>query len=233
MYDVDVKRKVLCGVPLIDYIPKEVENKRIIFFLHGYSCSKTNGSFENCLQLSTRGFRVISIDAYGHGERMEKPFPQGNYKKEMENFYKLMERTAFDVKEIYSNHFQTIYPSLNLVGESMGGMLSFIIPTIVPEVYGIGSVVGSPSLLTYGYEDMIYNKCNEEEIKGTLDYLERYDAMYNLELFKNKKIYIINGKQDDFVPGKHAEEFVRQLWTRFNKQDIISYFRDCNHWSPD
>ena len=230
--DVIVKHRVLDGIPLYDFEPINPPFQRLVIFQHGYTMNKEDGAWAQCMHFATRGFRTIALDAYGHGERYTKPLQYDDYQREMVYFYELIEQTALDIKTVYESHYKIDYPTYNIAGESMGGMLTFMVGCIMDGLAGIASIVGSPSLIEYGYQDMLDHDCNESDIKGMLDHLKDYDAMEHLERFRRIPIYMINGLRDHVVPKKYAESFKQKIEELYDDTLITYVTVDCDHWVP-
>lgn len=230
MNKIEITKRKLNGITVLEYNPIGVEKERLVFYVHGFTMNKEDGSTTGAYHFASRGFKVVIMDAFGHGERMTKKLQYSDYKKEMEYFYEIIENTAEEIKKMYEDYYKEDFPQFNIVGESMGGMLTYMVGCITEGLSGIGAIVGSPSLLQYGYDDMEYNKCKKDEYMGMLDHLSKYDAMEHLELFVDIKIYMLCGTKDDVVPKKYSEKFIKIMKEKYGKDDIIYHEVDSGHW---
>ena len=232
VYNVEVTYKNLSGIHVYEFAPVNPDRDRLVIFQHGFTMNKEDGSWNQCMHYASRGIKAVAIDAYGHGERKTKQLQYDDYLTEMKYFYEIIVNTAHDIKNLYETHYKDQYPVFNIAGESMGGMLTFMVGCITPNLKAIASVVGSPSLVFYGYEDMAYHNCDDKQYAGMLDNLEVYDAMSHLEKFLDVKMYFINGTRDMVVPKKYAIEFKRIMEETYQKNDIVYKEVDCDHWVP-
>ena len=197
MNKVIVEKKYLEGVPLYEYRPVDINLNKLVFYQHGYTMNKEDGAHVQAMHYASRGFTVVAIDAYGHGERHTKPFPKESYHTEMLYFYEIIKNTTEDFIKLYKNHYEKEFPVLNVSGESMGGMITYMLAGVLENVKAIAPVVGSPSIVRYGYDDMITNGCEEETIKGMLEYLQKYDGFTNIPRFIDMPMFCLCGTQDD------------------------------------
>lgn len=226
------EKLVLNGIPVAIYNDKNNKNKKpLLFYFHGLTGNKDNIMNRGYI-LAKKGFYVVAIDAYMHGERKTKYFKE--VMKRHDSYIEIVNviiQTAKDAKEIYYRFFKDsnflLKNQVYIFGVSMGAGISFVLGTILREVKAISTIVGSPSL----YE---FFKLKQQEYKWegnyffdkNTEYYKKYDPLIHYKKFGNKLIYMGCGERDINVPPVFAKR-LKEL--RPNNTILEMY--DIDHFS--
>ncbi|XMB86703.1 alpha/beta hydrolase [Mycoplasmatota bacterium WC44] len=221
-----VETKKVFGVPLIEYRLLSDEPKPTIFFVHGIKRCKEYVE-EYALGFVNRGYNVISLDAYLHGDRKKR----GMTDRDLELKYAdIVIMTGEDINTLYKNHY-SIKPYVDndnvyVAGISMGGAVAFYTGTIMDDIKGIISVIGNPSFvsfLDYSSELVGVPFPNEERNRLSL-----FDPLLHYKDLIGKSILMINGTKDRRVPVIYSEELFRKLKEE-EYDNIVFKLYDVDH----
>lgn len=184
----------------------------MIFFFHGFASERKSGIATRGTELANQGFYVISMDAYLHGERMPNYFKDLSYGDKQKEIVNIQIQTALDAKRIFNKFYSrskyVISDEVYSFGVSMGAGSSIYLSSILDEVNGVVSMLGSPAFSDfYKYKQKEYNwEFNLNYFNNLNSYLE-HDPYLNSEIYKDKNIYFAGGSNDTVVPAIYAENF--------------------------
>ncbi len=200
--------------------------KKLLFLQHGIYGKKEK--VMNLLGVSfvKLGYHVVEIDAYKHGYRGEKPFiNQDKDQAELETM-DVVEQTAFDIKAIYEHYYQNFYPSVNIVGISMGGLIAYYLSTIVDNIDQLVALISSPKFLeaanyTFPKErQALYD--NSEEV---LNKVKAMDPSEKVKKMSFERLIMLNGIHDQVIPYTQSETF----YHKHKALNIIFKTYDAEH----
>lgn len=220
-------------IPLVECYLDDNKNKPLIFFNHGFTSNKEQGAYHYIFELAKRGFYVVCIDAYMHGERIKEPFISGTHKTKQQHMFEVIMQTGHDIKNLYNNYYKNNFKDVYIMGESMGGAVSYFTATIFNEVKGIISIIGSPSFVEFCEYKIDKQGWDKNRYMDFLNDLEKHDPIKKINLFKDKKILMVNGSEDEIVPYIWAEKLYEELTiNNINPNVDFKLFR-CGHSSPE
>jgi alpha-beta hydrolase superfamily lysophospholipase len=220
------------GIPIIECKNDTNEEKKLLFILHGYMSNKESVA-NYCLKLAKMNYHVITIDAKKHGERIEEPFITGSDAETDSEFLDIVLNTSQDLKMIYENYYKKEYSELNLMGISMGGILSFYTATLIKEVNLIVPIIGTPSFYEFIKYKITSDKMPININESDIEKLKYIEALNHIEKFTNKNIFILNAKEDNVVPEKWSKEFYNNIINHHNYKNLNTKIKfksyDCGH----
>jgi len=226
-----LQNKNILGYEVYECVNNDVNPRGLIFFQHGYTRTKDD-VIDYMKKVAELGFTAVAIDAYEHGVRQTAPLPRDeDYIKEMAFYYHIVVETAKDYIRLFENYYVHKFPSFSMVGESMGGQIIYMVGCKKNELKNIGAIVGSPSLIDYGYEDLIDNHATIDD-PNMLDHLSEWDGFYHLDKFKDKHIYMLCGTKDKVVPRKWSQQFKTLMEEQFHTKTIVYEEVERDHWIP-
>lgn len=220
--------KWIHGVPLIECFSDGYEDKKLIFYCHGYTCKKED-TYESIIELAKLGFFVVSIDAVNHGERIEEHYMEMSQEERDLKFFEIIQRTANDIKSLYEHHYKTQYAELVIMGVSMGGMISYLGATIIDGVKAIVPIIGTPSFVAFAKHSMAEAGVDLATQDEAIQELTPIDPMNHLKKFENMKILMIGGTQDEVVPCKWNKELYQLLVEHKITKEALCYEYDAGH----
>lgn len=203
-------KKVINGIPLIEFTPNNTSPIGVFFLVHGHTCSKDPmyfGSFPQ--RITDLGYLVVSIDAYKHGDRIEEPYLSGQDYEKTEAMLDVIQRTCVDIKYLYENVYQKIGGKLGILGISMGGHIVFQMPKHIQKIDFLLPLIGSPDLRRH-YLEMKSHVINATRMNGLIplfSILHNEESIYN----KNTLMYIVEGKNDTIVSYRNAFDFYTKM----------------------
>jgi len=228
------KQMIFDGIPFSIYYQDDKKPKPLIFFFHGFGSNRITGIGDRGDILASKGFYVIAIDAYLHGEREAEFYSKLSSFDKQKEIINITMRTAKDAKHLYDKYFKNWNDILKYkvyaYGVSMGAAVTFYLGTIMDELKTIVSIVGSPSFyqfyqakkITYKWEDDYYYNANLNSYKVECPLL-------NYQRLANKNIFMANGDKDTVVPLKYAKE----LYKKLSSNNVLFKTYDTAHCSTE
>jgi len=210
--EIIVKDKYLDGIPVTTYYYNDGQTKPVIFFFHGFAGSRKGSISTRGTDLAKLGFYVISLDAYLHGERMPDYFNNLSYGDKQKDIVNIQIQTAKDAKHIFNKYYArnkyVKHDEVYTFGVSMGAGSAIYLASIMDEVNGVISMLGSPSFIEfYKYKQKEYNWDMDITYFNNLNSYIEHDPFLNYELYKDVNIYFAGGSKDTVVPAIYAENF--------------------------
>lgn len=206
-------KKILFEIPVIEYYdPEQTTFKGIVFLVHGHHGNKELRGLESIpLGFMERGYFVVSVDAYKHGERIEVPYtlPDSGIDTTLA-MPEVIYHTIQDIIYLFENHYQKIADKMIVLGTSMGGHVAFQMPKYYANTFMILPMIGSPDFQNHYFvtkKDILKDKidlCKDEVNALRIDDLKPY---------LKTKIGIFNGIDDFIVEIRFVEPFVNKLKT--------------------
>ncbi len=232
-YGVVVKEDlVYSGIPFTIYYKNDNMEKPILYFFHGFGSDRNEGIMGRGEELAERGFIVVAMDAYLHGERTTEYFKNLSYGEKQKEIVNIQLQTAMDAKMLFDKYFK-YWENVNMTktyayGVSMGAGSAFYLATIMDELKTFVSIVGSPSFYEfYQYKREIYNWEIDEYYTLNRQYYQSLDPLINYERLQDKNIFMGNGLRDTTVPLDYAKELALKL----NSETVIYREYDTAHSS--
>ena len=224
-----VETKVLDGIPLNEYYAENVDHLGLVILQHGFQSNKSQGGDYLAMKLARRGFFVITLDAYKHGDRIEEPFISEPVYKRYIELYKVIDRTSDDIIFIHDKYYKDRFPRYDLIGVSMGGFIAFVTSY---KTNLINKLV--PTITTINLTHLAENRNNStdpehyfDEIEEHLDFIREIDPSNHIDQLQYKSCFITSGKDDPIIGYTHNEKYARH-----NKDKVIFKLYDCGHETP-
>jgi len=201
-----ITKQRIDGIPLLEYVTDlAVTPKGIVFIVHGHTGQKELGNLEKYpIELMRRGYRVLVIDAYKHGERIEEPYLSQQAIDKTLAMPEVVFHTTMDIIHLYEKYYRQISDNLIVSGISMGGHVAFQIPKYYPFVKTILPFIGSPNIPSHYYQTKkkflgeAIELCRKEVDALRIDDISPYLTC---------NIAMVNGTFDDVVEARFAKAF--------------------------
>ena len=207
---------VFDGIPLSIYYMDDHVEKPILFFFHGFGSNRNTGIMGRGEILASKGFFVIAIDAYLHGDRQPDFFKELSYGDKQKEIVNITIRTAEDAMLLYHKYFKHwdfVNPdSVFAYGVSLGGAVSFYLATIMEELTTFATILSSPSFYEfYQYKQAQYNWPKDAYYHYNLEYYKLVDPLIHYEQLTGKNIFMAGGERDTVVPLDYAQRLSEKL----------------------
>ncbi len=230
----EIKEMYYEGIPFTIYNVNDQRPKPLIYFFHGFTSDRALGIMGRGEILAKKGFFVVAIDAYLHGERKLDFFQKLPNSIKFKDFINIVMHTANDAKLLYEKYFVNLdfikKDKVYAYGVSMGASVAFYLATIFDKLQTIASIVGSPSFVEfYRYFQSVYNWELDDYFKQNLAYYYQYCPLINYERLIGKKIFMGCGDKDTIVPARFAYELSKKLLSN----DVVYQIYDTGHLSTD
>lgn len=200
------------GVPLNEYYQKNIEHKGLVFIQHGYTSNKEYGADYLALTLARKGYFVVSIDAYMHGDRIEGPYAQKDEVQMLRYAPIVIRHTAIDIIKLHKHRYIERFPKFDIIGISMGAMIAYYVATKTDKVRKLIPVIGTPDYMYQAKHNLEQANLNQQDFlnEETSEYLERISPINNVDKMNYEQLYILNGTKDNIVPVQPTMNFVNQ-----------------------
>lgn len=196
------------GVPLNEYFIENQEPKKLIFIQHGYLSNKEYGTDYLALTLARRGYLVVSIDAYLHGERLGYPYDTEEESLKLKMSPIVVRRTAIDIIKLHRLRYRE-FSSYDFIGISMGAMIAYYLATKTDKINKLVPVIGTMDFM-YQADVHIRNygfKVGEFMDESMKEYLLRMNPIRKVHKMKYNELYAFVGKNDKVVPMEPTVKF--------------------------
>lgn len=230
---VKIKRYIE-GIPMTIYYQNDGkdEPRPLVFFFHGMGSDRESGIMNRGIELANRGFYVVAMDAYLHGEREPGFFKQLSYSEKQRQIVNIQIRTAEEAKYLFHKYFkpsgEVLPDKAYAYGVSMGGGTAIYLATIMEELQTVVSIVGSPSFVEfYQYKATMYNFPRDEWYEYNLNSYYELDPLLNYDRLIGKNIFMGSGSQDTVVPARYAEA----LSDKLNHPNVVYKLYNTGHSS--
>ena len=223
-------------VPLLTIAPANAVHCPMIFFIPGYGGNKTDG-LRLGYPLAQRGFFVVSIDPWLHGDRYAArldhaadPALGGVYPPETGLdtglvFFAVIQHCLTDVQQLI-DHFQTDprcdVTRCGVTGLSMGGCASFLLFANLPQMQAAVPMIGIPTF-TQRWTDLL-DECSfsdptwaaalqrvQVETARHTDFIRQIDPAEKLKAAAPRALLIMNNDFDHDQPKHYAISCYRTL----------------------
>ncbi len=206
----NLETSTIKGVPINEYYQEDIEYKGLVFIQHGYTSNKDYGADYLALTLARKGFFVVSIDAYMHGDRLEGPYAEKDEKNMLLYSPIVIRHTAIDIIRLHKHRYIDRFPKYDLIGVSMGAMISYYVATKTDKLKKLIPVIGTPDYMYQARYNLDLSGLNHKEFltEENTRYLERLSPINNVSKMKYEQLYILNGTEDHVVPIESTLRFI-------------------------
>lgn len=225
-----IETKEYKDIPYSEYYLEGVSSKNLVFIQHGYQSDKEYGADYLALTLSRLGHKVIAIDAYKHGERIEEPYISGKDSIRYAEIFHVVDRTADDIISIYDGLFSKEYNKFDLIGVSMGGFIAYMVALRTDKVNKLVPTITTPmfhKLATFRHNVPDIDEY-QKEVEQHLPYIESLDAYSQRTNLQYKKMLLLNGEKDPIIPVEDTIEFFHQMNDSTIKMHIYDEVHEVN-----
>lgn len=200
--------RIVESIPLVEYKRDYYPYKGLVFIQHGYESTKEYGSDYLALELARRGFFVVAIDAYKHGERILEPYVTGSAEDRLNEAFIVVKRTALDIIRLHHNHYKE-FPTFDFIGVSLGGMVGYYLATKTSRLGKLVPVISTPDFLHQAYHavgaagldiDMFFTQ-------DKLDFIDSLSPLNRLDKMSFQSLFALVGDRDEVVPKGPTEAF--------------------------
>ena len=196
------------SIPLIEYKRDNYPYKGLVFIQHGYESTKEYGSDYLALDLARRGFFVVAIDAYKHGERILEPYVTGTAEDRLNEAFVVVKRTALDIIRLHHNQYKE-FPTFDFIGVSLGGMVGYYLAT---KTNRLGKLV--PVISTPDFQHQAYHAVGAAGLDTAtfftpekLDFIASLNPLNRLDKMAFQSLFALVGDRDEVVPKGPTEAF--------------------------
>jgi uncharacterized protein len=216
------------NIPLNEYyLPNQSSYKGVIFFIHGFESSKDFGVGLLPKRIAELGFFVVSIDAYKHGLRRLEPFISGDDWIKAKSIFEVIDQTTQDILTLYKEHYHHISSVVGVSGISMGAMVAYQMPRLLPEVTFILPFIGTPNL-EHLLQIPKYRAITESMSKADQEMIQTYckklDLSTNLLCYSFVHILACLGEVDPMISYQDNADFIHQLQLIGNEKASIKTY---------
>jgi esterase/lipase len=214
-------------VPYNEYYRDKHTPLGLIFIQHGFQSSKEYGADYLALTLAREGYKVVSIDAYKHGDRIEEPYIDGDIQLRYSELFSVVDHTSSDIVMLYEDVYKEEFSYFDLIGVSMGGFIAFSTLMKTSRIRKVVPVITTVKLYKLAIKgpDLEDRSLYDLEIQRNLDYIKKIDPFHNVDQFKFKEMFILNCIHDPLIDYHDNEEFVKQA----NDESITMKLYDDVH----
>lgn len=193
----DIESGTYKGIPYKIYA--HPEPKRLIFINHGVYGTKERILTMFGMTLAKHGYKVVAIDAAGHGERGRPPFSPRDDSKAFKEIFDIVETTSQDIRLLYHGIFKREFPVFDILGISMGGYVAYHLVTVSNRVRALITMISSPDFTTDAEE---IGLAERERLA-----VERMDPARHVSKMRFEHGFALIGKRDTLIPPSRTYDF--------------------------
>ncbi len=201
---VNIERFTHQSIPVLSYTPPNAD--KLIFINHGIYGSKEIIMQLIGMPLTKIGYKVVAIDAYMHGDRVQEPIKsRGEHARS--KMLEVVKQTATELIRLHEDLYLEDYPRYDVLGLSMGGLLAYYLTTITSSIDYVVALISTPNFQTIDFK----NETTDSESKMTIERLIKdMDPAQHIAQMRFKKIMAFSGKNDTVIPYHHTDDFIQQ-----------------------
>lgn len=231
---ISIEKINIQSIPSLIVSPHENRNKALplVIYYHGFTSAKEH-NLPLAFLLAEKNYRVVLPDALYHGEREESL----TAKEKQALFWKIVEQ---NVKEM--NKIKKYFQEKNLLqedrigvsGTSMGGITTSAALATYSWVRVGAILMGTPELVNFAkfLVRMIQEKedfhLTDDKIEQTYKKIKPYDLSQQVELLKERPLFIWHGEEDKVIPFHFASEFYKKAKHTYKNKSHIHLVKEKN-----
>ncbi len=212
-----IEEKTFHSIPYNEYYLENITYKGLVFVQHGFESNKNRGADYLAINLARLHFFVVSVDAYKHGSRIEEPYISKQEYLRFKEAFKVIDQTGDDIITLHKELYNKKFPKYDLIGISMGGMISYNVALKSTSVNKLVPVISTPVL--YEFAEWLVDREDRkyiETLKEVETFIKEIDPSNKFDQLKYKEMLIINTTEDNVVPPIYSEKYFER-----NKNDNI------------
>lgn len=196
------------NIPVLEYSNKNAH--KLMFLQHGIYGNKEKVMNLLAIRFLKLGYTVVGIDAYKHGARSKHPFnPKDEDHAQLETF-EVVKQTVKDLLELYNENYKETYDTFDMVGISMGGLMTYYMSTQTTHLNTMIPLISSPNFMASAYYTFKEEKRKQYQEKSdqALALIKTMDPVTQIDKMRFNKAIIMNGKADQVIPIEQTSDFV-------------------------
>ena len=225
------------GIPTSHYRIDDHVKRPLVVACHGFESDRFSTISDVAMQLARRGYHVMTLDAYMHGERSDERFTRANDQQKGEMIFDIIFQTVQDIKLLLTTlATQPLIETtqVGVTGISMGAMTAHLAAVTLPSITVIADMIGTPDYLSF-----VKDITGEEGLRAYSDKLEMVAPFNPIALYLEqapKAVLLCHGRSDEVVPINSVNTSYKKLSTYYKEQTCgaqakyMKYF--CKHEVP-
>jgi esterase/lipase len=217
-------------IPILEYYQEDRIYKSLVFVQHGYESTKEYGSDFLAIQLARMGYFVVAIDADKHGERIAEPYLTGTEKERLDEAFVVIKKTALDIRRIHHILYEKQFPTFDMIGISLGGMVAYYLATKTTKLKTLIPVISTPDFLPLAMYTVKMSGFDVESYftPDKLAFIKSINPMNRLKDMTYETLHIFVGTKDPIVPYQASKAYFEEYGT--NQDSYHEY--DVDHTVP-
>lgn len=217
-------------IPVLEYYQEDIEYKSLVFVQHGYESTKEYGCDFLAVNLARQGYFVVAIDGYKHGERIAEPYITGTAQERLDEAFVVVKRTALDIIRLHHNAYFKRFPTFDVIGISLGGMVAYYLATRTRHVRTLIPVISTPDFLDMAYYAVTGAGGNTDEYftEEKLDFIHSINPMERIAKLHYQSMHLFVGTSDPVVPYQPSKAFFAQ----YHREGDTYHEYDVDHNVP-
>lgn len=226
-------------IPMLEITQKGApEHLPLVILIHGWTGRKEDVLFFAYF-LAVRGYVVVSMDAFGHGERAMK---EG---WTVEAFSNLLLQTSEDINRViahYEKDPRVDVSRVGLSGISMGGVITYYYLT--REDKRIRAAV--PMIATPDFSSLINSQISEEILRmlgqegkditadATLGAIMAMQPSQKMHLMTSVPLLMLNGTSDPLIDLEGVRQFYQNIKPLYKDPESVKLieYEGVTHYTP-
>ncbi len=221
-----INKEKIRDISLIEVYPKPInEDLPFVIFLHEFGGRKEN-HIENAKTITEKGYRVLLLDAFLHGENVNAEYEDISPLKKLEQIEKIYCKTSDYIGQIVNELKRDKNRNCNvgLLGISLGGcsVLHHIIRKMHPAIKAAAVMIASPywaNHLRRTVEE--YPKLQEYLTKQVINRISEIEPSNFMEEFTDLPLLFQNGSSDKLVPIDDVRKCVHKIKRNYRDEKRI------------
>ncbi len=199
---VDIDRFTHEGIPVLTYTPPNAN--KLIFINHGIYGSKDIIMQLIGMPLAKIGYKVVALDAYLHGDRVEEPIKSKGESSRLK-MLEVVKHTATDLIRLHEDLYLDTYPRYDVLGLSMGGLLAYYLTTITANIEYVVPLITTPNFKTINFNTDDLDSETQMALESDINQMDPASHTANMQF---KKFFAFSGKHDEVIPYHHTDAFI-------------------------
>jgi len=180
----------------------------VFFLIHGHTGNRFDPTIVAFAEaIAARGHVAVAVDAFKHGERKTEPYVTMDGKAIAIAMVEVLEQTCKDLKTLYDGLFRAQGLKVGVLGTSMGGHVSYLLPGILPETTIAIPLIGAPDIKRHYKTSKAWLGDAIEPLFPDTSVRMKADPAW----FPTRHLLQINGTKDDVVRYENAFDFHVEL----------------------
>ena len=194
-----IETKQYKSIPFCEYFLEEGCTKSLVFIQHGFQSTKEYGADFLALTLARKGHRVIALDAYKHGERIEEPYITESDALRYAEIFHVVDQTSTDIVELYKEKYLHEYSEFVAIKTDR---VNKLVPIITTPMF---SKLARTRHNVPDIEEYL------NEMSPHLDFVDSIDVYTKRKELKYQEMLIVSGENDPIIPVEDSKVFFGQL----------------------